>query len=142
MVKEFVIKDCEKIGGRLDPERGCVLDEIAYGEPSWLYGETKPRAKWLPPDVQKKFWLANFASDESTRQLAETQLNHMGIIEVKGSIYIPLEPCRYSKMHRYKSVIFVPKTCETNSDRLMKFQAVAIRVLVPLDTRLTLTEGV
>jgi hypothetical protein len=142
MVDGLVIENCEKVGGRIDPERGCVLEEIAYGEPSWLRGDTSKRAQWLPPEVQKKFWQANFSRDNAVCKLAETELNSMGVVEVPGSIHIPLEPCNYSKMFRRGSVIFVPKVCERNSDRFMKFQAVALQALIPLSTKLTLlTEG-
>lgn len=132
--------ECEKLGGRFDPEEGCLLEELTYGEPSYLYG--KSRGKWLPSEVQKKFWLANFSKDKTTSELAETQLNGMGVVEVEGSIHFPLEPCRYSKLYRHKSVIFVPKVCETNSVKFMKFRAVALRVLIPLNTELTLKEGI
>lgn len=129
----FVIENCEEIGGRVVPERGCVLDSISYGEPSWLYGETKPRAQWLPVDVLKKFWLANFARSEVDRELAMQELSRIGIKEVEGSIHLPLESGRYSQLYSRKSVIFVPIVKEQDSDRFVKFRPVAIRALVPVD---------
>lgn len=136
----FVIENCEKIGGRVDPERGCVLDPISYGEPSWLYGETKSRAGWLPVDVLKKFWLSNFARSSVDREQAMRQLKDLGIKEVDGSIHLPLESGRYSQLYSHKSVTFVPITHERDSDRFMTFRPVAMRVLVPLDVILTVKE--
>jgi hypothetical protein len=131
-------EECEKIGGRVDVKSrlGCILDEIYYGEPTYLYGETKPKPQWLPLEVQKKFWQANFMPEWITRQLAETQLNSMGVTPVKGSIYIPSEKCRYSQIYSYKNILFVPKTCEVDSDRYMKFQAIGVKTLIPLDANL------
>jgi hypothetical protein len=131
-------EECERIGGRIDEQNplGCVLDEITYGEPSYLYGETKPRAKWLPIEAQKKFWQTNFAKESISQSLAEAQLSSMGIVPVKGSIHIPLEKCLYSQLYRYKNIIFVPKTCLTDSDRHVKFQAVGLKMLIPLDVHL------
>jgi hypothetical protein len=140
-MRAFHIEDCEKIGGRVDPERGCVLDSISYGEPSWLYGETKPRAGWLPLDVLKKFWLSDFARSSVDREQAMRELKQLGVKEVEGSIYLPLESGRYSQLYGHKSIIFVPIIQEHNSDRFVKFQPVAMRVLVPLDVKLTLKEG-
>lgn len=135
-------EECEKIGGRVHSEKGCVLDEIYYGEPAYLYGEAKLRPKWLPLEVQKKFWQINFSKERATSQLAQTQLNNMGVVPVKGSIHIPLEECRYSQLYRYKNIIFVPKICERDSDRFMKFHAVGLKVLIPLEAHLTVESEV
>jgi hypothetical protein len=136
----FMVADCEKIGGRVDPERGCVLDPISYGEPSWLYGETKSRAGWLPLDVLKKFWLSDFARSSADREQAMRELKESGVKEVEGSIHLPLETGRYSQLYSHKSIIFVPVIHERDSDRFVRFQPVAMRVLVPLDVILTVKE--
>lgn len=134
----FVIENCEEIGGRIDSEGGCVLDSISFGSPSWLYGETDPRGQWLPIDVLKKFWLSNFAMSKVDREQAVQELSRLGVKEVEGSVYLPLESGLYSRLYSHKSVIFVPIVKEQNSDRFVTFRPIGIRAIVPLDIHLTL----
>jgi len=107
---------------------------IYYGEPSWLYGETKERPKWLPLEILKEFWLMNFATSESIRLQSKHKLESLGVREVKGSVYIPLET-GYGQIYSYGDVYFVPAIREKDSDKYIKFYSFEALGLHPTETK-------